>query len=456
MHPGLNLQQAPPISVPFRFFIAAPLFGAAAGLTLLAFGPGVLVSRWAPTTLASTHLVTIGFIGLVMCGALMQMLPVIAGVVIPRPILVSRMVHLLLVVGTLSLAAGFHWWSAPLLKLSAALLSAGFVVFVAAVSAALLRARGGDSVTAMRAAVAALAVTVALGVFTALELVSARSGPNVASLTNLHLAWGILGWVGLLVCGVAYQVVPMFQITPRYPRWLTRHLAPGVLAGLVVWTALYIAGDDVPALAAPAWLATWIAVFITFAVTTLRLQARRRRRTEDVTRAFWIVGMLSIPASGVLWTAMQVGADSALVNRLPVLLGVCLLIGFAVSVVNGMLYKIVPFLVWFHLKRSAQGAACPDVPNVKRVISAGRIRWQFRLHLGALGALILAALWPAWPSYLAGLALVASFSLLWANLAEGALVYVRVTRDRRKRQPVSLASAAAGADSPRGIETPPR
>ena len=40
------------------------------------------------------------------------------------------------------------------------------------------------------------------------------------------------------------------------------------------------------------------------------------------------------------------------------LLGVLMIVGFAMSVINGMLYKIVPFLVWFHLqsRRGPSGA----------------------------------------------------------------------------------------------------
>jgi hypothetical protein len=46
MQPGLSFEQAPPISVPFRFFLTAPLFGMAAGLLLLWQGPAALASRW--------------------------------------------------------------------------------------------------------------------------------------------------------------------------------------------------------------------------------------------------------------------------------------------------------------------------------------------------------------------------------------------------------------------------
>ena len=50
--------------------------------------------------------------------------------------------------------------------------------------------------------------------------------------TDLHAGWALIGWVGLLVAAVAWQVVPMFSITAPYPRWLRTTLAPTVVTAL--------------------------------------------------------------------------------------------------------------------------------------------------------------------------------------------------------------------------------
>ena len=61
MQPALSFEQAPPISVPYRFFLTAPVFGAVAGLVLAWFGPVALQSRWSPGALAMTHLIVVDF-----------------------------------------------------------------------------------------------------------------------------------------------------------------------------------------------------------------------------------------------------------------------------------------------------------------------------------------------------------------------------------------------------------
>src|SRR3989304_8103761 len=85
MQPSLSFEQAPPISVPYRFFLTAPLFGAAAGLVLVGFGPAALESRWAPGALAMTHLIVVDFMLQVMCGSRLQFVAAGAGANIWRP-----------------------------------------------------------------------------------------------------------------------------------------------------------------------------------------------------------------------------------------------------------------------------------------------------------------------------------------------------------------------------------
>lgn len=80
---GLSLNQAPPFSVPLRFFLTAPCLGIVSTLIWLWAGDMTLLSRWSPSLMALTHGVVLGVFASVMFGALQQMLPVLAGVTIP-------------------------------------------------------------------------------------------------------------------------------------------------------------------------------------------------------------------------------------------------------------------------------------------------------------------------------------------------------------------------------------
>lgn len=431
---ALSLEQTPPLRVPLRYFLTAPLFGVAAALVLLVAGPDVLAGRWTPATLALTHLLTLGFIAMVMMGAAQQLLPVLAGSPLVRPVAVSRTVHGLLTAGTIALVAGLWQGGGAWLHAAFILLVLLVLAFVGAAGLALFRApTRHNTVRGMSLSVASLAVTGLLGLY----LVAGHAHPAVPlarDLTDIHLAWGLVGWVALLVVGVAYQVVPMFQITPDYPARLARFLAPAVFAGLVVWSLGAFLGRHGnafgPWLALPG-SAVVAAGLLAFAGTTLWLQHRRRRRLPDVTLDFWRVGMGSLAAAVPLWVVMA--SDPGLAYSLAVPLGVLMLVGFAFSVINGMLYKIVPFLVWLHLNNRLQsvGAFQGRVPNMKQVIPAKRTRLQFWLHLASLPVLLLAALAPGWWLYPGAVLLLASNLMLWANLLSGAMLYRRTVNELR-------------------------
>jgi hypothetical protein len=427
---ALSLEQTPPFSVPLPYFLTAPLFAMAAAVLLLFAGPSAFSSRWTPAVLGMTHFLTLGFAAMVMLGAMQQLLPVLAGARIPMPRVVSRALHALLSVGALSLGMGLYLGQTGLLGIALGALGLLVAGFVAVAGYSLVYARAAHAtVRCMKLAVLALAVTGTLGLY----LATGHAFPELGlprQLTDLHLTWGLLGWVGILVMGVGYQVVPMFQVTPNYPRWVMAWLAPVVFGGLAVWSVaayLYRGGLDVARW--PEWLGAAVvgAGVIGFALATLDLQRRRRRRLPDVTLSFWRLGMGCLAVSASLWLAqpwlIQAGVD------LQVGLGILLVGGFTVSVINGMLYKIVPFLVWLHLNNRLQQAGRwrGRIPNMKQVIPERRARLQFRVHVAAIAALLTAAWQPTWFVYPAGAAFLFSNALLWANLVQAALLYRRVS-----------------------------
>lgn len=450
LQPGLQLEQAPPISVPFRFFLSAPIFLVLVAGVLLWRGPEVLESRLSPATLAVTHLFTVGFMSMVMTGAMMQLLPVLTGAPIARPRTIATITHTGLSAGTPSLAAGFLFGAPWLLKAGAVVLGVGFAVFIAAVAVSLWHSHVKNStIRVIWLAVLSLVVTVVFGAMLASSLdwsIAVLDG----SIRYLHPAWGLLGWAGLLAIGVAYQVVPMFQMTPRYPALMMKYLTAAVFLLLALWsTALWVSnGTWGPFAVASAFALA--AAYIAFAATTMVLQQRRRRRQPDVTLNFWKVGTGSLIVANATW-AFRLASPLDVPNSIDVLVGLLALLGFAGSIINGMLYKIMPFLVWFHLQ-SLTRAGRP-VPNMKKILGESDQRLQFRVHVAALALLVAAVAWPAVLVYLAALALGASGALLEVNLLK-VLCVLRSTLETNATLPAArlhLGISAAGEAATTGL-----
>jgi hypothetical protein len=421
----LSYDQSPPLAAPLRFFLTAPLFGILAGLLLLVAGPDLFASRWTPAALALTHLMTVGFMLQVMLGALVQILPVVAGANMARPNLLSGVVHVLISLGALSLAAAFLNSSPPLFIAAALLLGGGTAVFVAAAAPALYGIVSGNStISGLKLALLGLSVTVGLGAALSLALGGVLDLP-LLQLADIHLVWGFVGWGALLLAAVAYVVVPMFQLTPAYPDWFCRYFALTALALLLAWS---VAELVVPGVLAQGAGAAVLAAGLLFAVVTLNIQRQSKRPRFDPTQQMWRAGMASVLAAAAVWVLAQLlPAFAEAAPSWPLLFGALLIFGAFVSVICGMLYKIVPFLIWLHLQYQGQKRLL--VPNMKKIIAERALQRQMHLHFAACALLLLAVCWPEWLVYPAGLALIAANAELLRNLLGAVAVY----REHRRK-----------------------
>jgi len=414
----LTFDQAPPFAAPFRFFVTAPVFAILAGLLLLWGGPELFASRWTPAALALTHLVTVGFMLQVMFGALVQILPVVAGANMARPLLVATVVHAAITLGALLLVGAFLSYEPLAFRLAVIFLGLGVALFVAAAAYALHGVPStSPTIRALKFALVGLGVTVSLGLLLASSLGWSLDVP-LLQLADIHLSWGFVAWGSALLAAVGFVVVPMFQLTPSYPDWFGRNFSVAALAVVLLWTLANLEGWDRASVLLGGAVVAAAAVF---AAVTLNIQRRSKRAKFDATQHYWRVAMLSALAACALWLAARTLPLFEQWLGWPLLCGVLLLFGGFMSVMIGMLYKIVPFLIWMHLQHRGRGRLM--APNMKKVMAERQMDRQMAAHFAAFALLLLAVVWPAWFVYPAGLALIVANAWLLRNLLAASGVY---------------------------------
>lgn len=365
MYNGLSLDQAPPISVVMRFFITVPFFGILLGALLFFYPDTVLIPNH-PVSLASIHLMFLGVITTAMLGALFQMQSVLGGRPIPAPAGNAFLIHLFLVLGIIALTLAFTLLYPPLFIVAAVFLGSSILYGVKLILPLLFNGTSHDTLQGMKVALAALSLTALLGIVMATEYANETFGSMHEILRTIHYSLGLIGWIAVLIIAVAFQVVEMFYVTPSYSPWCKRN-AFNIIAGALGFKALwFVAGLPF------VWVFDAIigALLMGFIATTVKRLLKRKRRVSDVSIWFWLLGMgLLLLSLGLYGTYVASGSELFQTMAL-IAYGL-----FALSIILGMMGKIIPFLVWFHLN----SAGYMDTPIMSNIITYSRAKALFVL-----------------------------------------------------------------------------
>ncbi len=356
-------------------------------MALLFMGDGPLASPWYPQVMAWTHLGTLGFLAMVMIGALYQMVPVVAGAPVPG-VRLAYVVHAFLLIGLAALAIGFFGQASSSISAETAAsamraaihsLIAASALFVVPVAYAVARAPIQDqTVRGMWLALTGFTIGAAFGVVLANGHAGSGFPLQRPLLLKVHFNLELIVWVGSLITAVSWQVVPMFYLTPSVSTRAKRRQLALIWISVVALFATAFKNPPIPHVvlyaAAPGALVVWLIQ----PLQTLRLIQKRNRPRADGSLLFWrsglVVALLLIPL-GLL-------AHFSIDQQWAMLWGWWAIWGWAGMIIHGMLTRIVPFLVWFH--RMSPHVGLRPVPSMRGLLAQNQIKLGWGLHMASL------------------------------------------------------------------------
>jgi len=432
---GLSLDSMPPLFIPLRFFLTAPWFGGLAALLLLLNSDDILASRWSNEMLAFTHLLTLGFMMMIMTGALFQFIPVITGHSIPGTKKITPIIHIGLIVGTFLLVTAFLVKTAIFFQLAVIFLFLAVGLFAIALTRLLLtNIIGREAIFVLRLVNIALFITLGLGLYMAIAYAFPDLAIPFRRYTDIHLMWGLLGWTILLIMAVSSQVIPMFYVTPSFPALYLRGLSTGIIVILMLLSWFYLSQSQTHTQTqGNAELLWWGELLFSleilfFCFYTFFMLNQRKRKVKDITINFWRLAlMMPVIAVLVYWSNDSLWHIAA--ERLEILLGMLLIFGFTISSIIGMLQKIVSFIVYLHLQRLSMShpMGMGLLPNMQTLISVKSQEVQFYLHLSTILLLAISIFYNAWTP-LAALMMLLDFMWLAYNLTRCAKTYLELEK----------------------------
>jgi hypothetical protein len=381
--PSLAGVQAASVRLPLCFVLAGVLSLLVSAGFLLAQPDLLAMYHYTPHLIAITHLFVLGFICSIVMGAMYQLVPV----TLETQLFSERLVKWQFaahVVGFTGMVLAFWNFNMVMVGAFGSLLTLGVGLFVFNLARTLAKVKGWNPIKfGIASALFWLASTVSVGLFlTASKCWSFSSFQPLAAM-HAHAHLGVVGVFVMMIVTVSYKLVPMFTLSElqneRRAWWSIALLDLGLagafaailvqsslkpVAALVIIAGLLLYGTEIKAI----------------------LRARNRRALDWGMRYFLTALVLLVPLSilalALSWSRLPVTAFTMQLENIYGLLALAGLVGLAIL---GMLYKIVPFLVWFHSYSRQIGRvkvqALAEMYSVPLQIAG---YWSFLTGLGVL------------------------------------------------------------------------
>jgi hypothetical protein len=367
MQAGLSTKNAPSIWVVAPHFILAPVSFLLASLYLLANYGALLGYHIDAPVLTVLHLMILGWVSMIIFGALYQLIPVVMEVK-----LFSETLAYITLAG---LASGLFFLIAAFMGYNFQLTN-NFIIGGSLIIGAVLIFTVNTFVTALRSekknisklyivsSAIYLLLTVMMGLFIVLNLKYAWLSQAHTEFLKTHIVIGLVGWFLMLVIGVAATLMPMFLIVHKiredYLRWGFYLIHAGVIT---IFTITFI--PAVPEFVSIVAYLLILAGLVLFLMFNYDVFSHRMRKKLDIGMKLSAVALIVFALSVVSFILVYFG-NGVLgfpVGRIEIIAGILLVYGFFTGLILGQTYKTLPFIIWlFHYQKlvGKQKTPLPD------------------------------------------------------------------------------------------------
>lgn len=382
---------APSVALPLAFVLTG-LLALLTGVAWIIARPAILAGyHYNQYVIATTHLFVLGWLCSIVMGAMYQLVPVALETKLYSEKL-ARWQFVFHVVGFIGMVWMFRVWNMKQVGHFGCVFATGVGLFVYNIARTLRRVPKWNVVaTAVTAALGWLALTVTAGLFIAIGkctyettagLATAEGVRNLVSglrqlagfmthfdaisAMHAHAHLGGIGLFTMMIVGVSYKLIPMFALSEvqsqRRAGWSIALLnigLAGVFVAILVRSPWKLAGALVV-----------VGALVVYGIELRAMLRARKRRALDWGLKYFLTAVsllapLAVLAIVLSWPTLPLNPTTGQLENVYGFLGLVGVISFAII---GMLYKIIPFLVWFWCYSRQIGRA--PVPALADLYSA--------------------------------------------------------------------------------------
>lgn len=356
---------APPFKLIAPYFIIGVISFVISVALLFGFDISSLNSMNS-NTLSWVHIFLLGFVMMVIFGAMAQLVPVVLEVG-HFAVELYYVIYPLLLIGTILMAFGFLLAPA-LLPYGGIVVLISLLIFVLETFLTIKKVKKFNLVmTTVLVANTFLFLGLIFGILMALGY-AGTINIDIMALLKAHIYLVLAGYVGITIMGMSLILLPMFWLSHSFS-WKPVEYALWTMSVGVTWVMLSSILDSI-VLEYAGYDMAIIALILYFYQIYL-IYITRVRMERDIYLYSLIFSYSSLILALIMGVIYLVYPN----ENLLLTIGWTLFMGYIAFIINGHLYKIVPFLVWY--ERFSPLIGKQKVPMLADMVPARSAKFQF-------------------------------------------------------------------------------
>lgn len=328
---------APPFKLIAPFFILGSFFYSISSFYLFSFDAANL-SLLHPNVIAFTHLFLLGFVMMIIFGAMAQLVPVVLEVG-HFSVELFYAIWPLLLIGTLLMVFGFLYLRA-LLPYGGVVVLISMMIFVVEIFLTIFKVQ---KLTLVMSSVVISNTFLFFGIIFGLLMALSYAGTislDIFALLQAHVYAVLGGYIAITIMGLSLVLVPMFTLSHNFSlKRLEVSLSLMSFAVVLVIVASFL---KLNMIAYIGYIAAIVSMAVYFSLI-YKIYAIRPRKENDIYALSLMFSYLSMLASIAILTLYFILDKEVLLFCAMWLF----FFGFLAFLITGHIYKIIPFLVWY-------------------------------------------------------------------------------------------------------------
>lgn len=422
---------APPFSMVSKYIIASVVSFVVFGVLLLLNYYDIVGHHFQPKLLALTHVATLGWISMIIFGAMFQLVRVVLDVKLYSEKL-GNVQFWIYCIGIVGMVYGFYTFSVGYHFIaSAVMVTVAMFLFIYNIFRTMMNVtKWNITGLFLITALVYLAITAISGLILGYNLGFPFISRIHFDYLKIHAHIGFIGWVLMVIMGVGLKLIPMFGLSHSYS------ILPAKLAFVLVNMGLI--GTSIEwFMTGPPWLLNVYIVLLilgifSFIVQIVLILKNRLKLSLDIGMKHSAVAfgyaVIATFIGGML--AFSSPHDEAIRESAVLAYGLIIMIGFFSMLIVGQMYKIVPFLVWFHTFSDRAGKE--KVPLLKDLLNEPLASIQFWVLNAGILVMIIGTLVVLQTVQFIGFALF-TFAVVIFAYNIGNVFYIRKLHDNGRK-----------------------